>query len=298
MAVSPDGAPTADNGQSQLQSQSQGDQASTQGLQKKPKAAPKKNSTSSIKLSDWVTSTTKIKDRWDQIIIDHDRKFVQVRRISDDRVQCRYDDLKAAPPVDYIQDVLFYKVTRMCVVVFFSIVPFLCLNFRPCCFEYDFCAATRWVLLGGQHVYTAAQKHNTEFEVKNMETPDWTLVFGGYEVKQVAPCGLGAGLQAYIKSRPLLAQHPPHRSECFYSWIGLRMRMPMSTPFTITVLLCLKSVVLLPRKALWCVSFINSVLSMDLAEISASFCVPHVLLCSCCCQTVGWRWAFGEICGS
>ena len=55
--------------------------------------------------------------------------------------------------------------------------------------------------------------------------------------------------------------------------------MPMSTPCTITLLLCLKSVVLLPRKALWCVSFINSVLSIYLAEISASFCVPHVLLC-------------------
>ena len=53
----------------------------------------------------------------------------------------------------------------------------------------------------------------------------------------------------------------------------------MSTPCTITLLLCLKSVVLLPRKALWCVSFINSVLSIDLAEISAGFCVPHVLLC-------------------
>ena len=101
MAVSPDGEPAADNGQSQVQSESQEDQASTEGLQKKPKAAPKKNSSSSIKLSDWVTSTTKIKVRWDQIIIDHDRKFGQVRRISDDRVQRRYDDLKAAPPVDW-----------------------------------------------------------------------------------------------------------------------------------------------------------------------------------------------------
>ena len=107
----------------------------------------------------------------------------------------------------------------------------------------------------------------------------WYLVV--MKSNRIAPCGLGAGLQAYIKSRPLLAQHPPHRSECPYSWIGLRMRMPMSTPFCITLLLCLKSVVLLPRKALWCVWFINLVLSIDLAEISASFslCVPHVLLC-------------------
>ena len=43
-------------------------------------------------------------------------------------MQRRYDDLKAAPPVDYIQDLFFYKATRMCVVVFFSIVPFSCLN--------------------------------------------------------------------------------------------------------------------------------------------------------------------------
>ena len=55
--------------------------------------------------------------------------------------------------------------------------------------------------------------------------------------------------------------------------------MPMSTPCTITLLLWLKSVVLLPRKALWCVSLIDLVLLIDLAEISASFCVPHVLLC-------------------
>ena len=70
MAVLPAGEPAADSALSQVQSQSQEDQASTEGLQKKLKAAPKKNSTSSIKLSDWVTSTTKIKVRWDQIIID------------------------------------------------------------------------------------------------------------------------------------------------------------------------------------------------------------------------------------
>ena len=55
--------------------------------------------------------------------------------------------------------------------------------------------------------------------------------------------------------------------------------MPMSTSICITLLLCLKSVVLLPRKAPWCVSFINSVVSIDVAETSASFCVPHVLVC-------------------
>ena len=109
VAVLPDGEPAAKIAQSQVQSQSQEDQASTEGLQKKPKAAPKKNSASSIKLSIWVTSTTKIKVRRDPIIIDHDRKFGQVHNISDDRVLRHYDDLKAAPPVDYIQVSFFIK---------------------------------------------------------------------------------------------------------------------------------------------------------------------------------------------
>ena len=96
---------------------------------------------------------------------------------------------------------------------------------------------------------------------------------------RIAPCGLGAALQAYIKFRPLLAQHPPHYNKCAYFLIGLKMKMPMSTPLCITLLLCLKSVVLLPRKALWCVSLCNSVISIDLAEISASFSITHLLLC-------------------
>ena len=60
-----------------------------------------KNSSTTITLSDWVTSTTKIKVLFDQIVIDHDRSIGHVRKLSEDRVQRRYDDLKAAPPVDY-----------------------------------------------------------------------------------------------------------------------------------------------------------------------------------------------------
>ena len=72
-----------------------------------------KNSSTTIKLSDWVTLATKIKVCFDQTVIDHDRTFGRVRQLSEDRVLRRYDDLKAAPPVDYIQDLLFYKVIRM-----------------------------------------------------------------------------------------------------------------------------------------------------------------------------------------
>ena len=96
---------------------------------------------------------------------------------------------------------------------------------------------------------------------------------------KIAPCWLGAASQAYIKFKPLLAQHPPHRIECLYCRIGFKVKMPMSTPLCITLLLCLKSVVLLPRKALWCVLLCNSAISIDLAEISASFSVTDVLLC-------------------
>ena len=96
---------------------------------------------------------------------------------------------------------------------------------------------------------------------------------------RITPCGLGAAWQAYINFRPLLARHPPHWSERPYFWIGLKMKMPMSTPLCITLLLCLKSVVLQPRKALWCVSLCNSVILIDLTVISASFSVTHVLLC-------------------
>ena len=59
-----------------------------------------KNSSTAMKLSDWVTSTTKIKVCIDQIVIDHDRSFGHVHKLSEDRVQRRYDDLKAALPVD------------------------------------------------------------------------------------------------------------------------------------------------------------------------------------------------------
>ena len=99
--ISPPAEAASENGQSQPAHQSDGDKASTEGLQGKPKAPPMKNSSTTITLSDWVTSTTKIKVLFDQIVIDHDRSIGHVRKLSEDRVQRRYDDLKAAPPVDY-----------------------------------------------------------------------------------------------------------------------------------------------------------------------------------------------------
>ena len=52
----------------------------------------------------------------------------------------------------------------------------------------------------------------------------------------------------------------------------------MNTPLCITILLCFHGAVLTPRKALWCVSFINSVLSINVAEISAKLSAAHVLV--------------------
>ena len=118
--------------------------------------------------------------------------------------------------------------------------------------------------------------------MKNMETQNWTLVFGGYEVKQDCPLRVRRHLVGFVQFRPLLAQHPPHRSQCSYFWIGLKMKMPMTTPLCVTLPLCLKSVVLLPRMAVWCLSLCNSVISVisiDVAAILASFSVTHVLVC-------------------
>ena len=107
--ISPPAEAASENGQSQPAHQPDGDKASTEGLQGKPKAPLMKNSSTTITLSDWVTSTTKIKVFFDQIVIDHDRSIGHVHKLSEDRVQRRYDDLKAAPPVDYIQDFFFIK---------------------------------------------------------------------------------------------------------------------------------------------------------------------------------------------
>ena len=116
--ISPPAQAASENGQSQPAHQPDGDKASTEGLQGKPKAPPMKNSSTTITLSDWVTSTTKIKVFFDQIVTDHDRSIGHVHKLSEDRVQRRYDDLKAAPPVDYIQEFLFYKVIRMSLVAY------------------------------------------------------------------------------------------------------------------------------------------------------------------------------------
>ena len=108
--ISPPAEAAAENGQCQPANQLEGDKASAEGLQRKPKAPPMQNSSTTIKLSDWVTSTTKIKVCFNQIVTDHGRSFGHVRKLLEDRVQRRYDDLKAAPPVDCIHELLFYQV--------------------------------------------------------------------------------------------------------------------------------------------------------------------------------------------
>ena len=70
--ISPPAEAASENVQSQPANQSEGDKASTEGLPRKPKAPPMKNSSTTIKFSDWVTSTTKIKVCFDQIVIDPD----------------------------------------------------------------------------------------------------------------------------------------------------------------------------------------------------------------------------------
>ena len=103
---------TSQNGQMQESQQSKESKPVAHGLQRKQKGRAKKNSMAVVKLSNLVTSTNKIQECCDQIVIGHDKSFGLVRTLFDYRVQRRYDALKATLPVDFILwDLLFYKVT-------------------------------------------------------------------------------------------------------------------------------------------------------------------------------------------
>ena len=85
----------------------------------KPKPKPKPKGKADINLADYLTSTKRIRVRWDQILIDRDRSEGQVRGLNPDRVQARYDDLLRAPPPDCIDDLLLVPGVRMfCPVLF------------------------------------------------------------------------------------------------------------------------------------------------------------------------------------
>ena len=81
--------------------------------------SPKPKGKADINMADYLTSTKRIRVRWDQILIDRDRSEGQVRGLNPDRVQARYDDLLRAPPPDCIDDLLLVPGVRMfCPVLF------------------------------------------------------------------------------------------------------------------------------------------------------------------------------------
>ena len=85
----------------------------------KPKPKPKPKGKAQVNLADYLTSTKRIRVRWDQILIDRGCSKGQVRGLNPDRVQARYDDLFRAPPPDCIDDLLLVSDVRMfCPVVF------------------------------------------------------------------------------------------------------------------------------------------------------------------------------------
>ena len=85
----------------------------------KPKPKPKPKRKAEVNLADYLTSTKRIRVRWDQILIDRDRSEGQVRGLNPDRVQARYDDSLRAPPPDCIDDLLLVPGVRMfCLVLF------------------------------------------------------------------------------------------------------------------------------------------------------------------------------------
>ena len=85
----------------------------------KPKPKPKPKGRAEVNLADYLTSTKRIRVRWDQILIDRDRSEGEVRGLNPDRVQARYDDLLRAPPPDCIDDLLLVPgVCMFCPVLF------------------------------------------------------------------------------------------------------------------------------------------------------------------------------------
>ena len=72
----------------------------------KPKPKPKPKGKAEVNLADYLTSTKRIRVRWDQILIDRDCYDGQVCGLNPDRVQARYNDLLRASPPDCIDDLL------------------------------------------------------------------------------------------------------------------------------------------------------------------------------------------------
>ena len=85
----------------------------------KPKPKPKPKGKAEVNLPHYLTSTKRIRVRWDHILIDRDRSEGEVCGLNPDRVQARYDDLLRAPPPDGIDDLLLVPGVRMfCPVLF------------------------------------------------------------------------------------------------------------------------------------------------------------------------------------
>ena len=136
-----------------------------------------------ICLADYLTSTKRIRVRWDQILIDTSRTEGQIRGLNPDRVQARYEDLLRAPPPDVIDNLLLVPGVRtFCT----------CLVVGHChCTAYVLtvavCLAGFWYAVGGQHIYTAAMQHRKEMEKKNHPLPTWTKEFEAFEIKRGTP---------------------------------------------------------------------------------------------------------------
>ena len=80
----------------------------------KPKPKPKPKGKAEVNLADYLTSTKRIRVRWDQILIDRDRSEGQVCGLNPDPVPARYDDILRAPPPDCIDNLLVPGVRMFC----------------------------------------------------------------------------------------------------------------------------------------------------------------------------------------
>ena len=85
----------------------------------KPKPKPKPKGKGEVSPADYLTSTKRIRVRWDQILIDKDRSDCQICGLNPDGVEACYDDLLRAPPPDCIDDLLLVSgVCMFCPIMF------------------------------------------------------------------------------------------------------------------------------------------------------------------------------------
>ena len=169
-----------------------------------------------VNLVDYLTSTKRIRVRWDRILIDSDRSEGQDRGLNPDQVQARCDDLLRAPRPDGIDDLVLVLGVRMfCPILFRLYSIFTAISFYSV-LPGTLCTAGFWYAVGGQHIYKPAMQHRKDKESKNHALLTWTREFEGFEGRRDTPLPI---------RRKLAGLHQVHTTSSSVSTTSERMAL-------------------------------------------------------------------------